>query len=60
MPKDQIEIALEPEAASLYCRSMKAIRTEQGGAAAGSGLTKFPKGTRYMVLDCGGTCIIIL
>lgn len=47
---DQIEIALEPESASLYCRSMKSCRVKQDSAS----LTNFPKGTRYMVLDCGG------
>lgn len=49
--KDQIEIALEPESAALYCRSMKTCLGEEQGS---SGLTSFPVGTRYMVLDCGG------
>ena len=51
--KDQIEIALEPESASLYCRSVKTCRAQEAGA----GLSNFPVGTRYMVLDCGGTVL---
>ncbi|XP_045204837.2 heat shock 70 kDa protein 12A-like [Mercenaria mercenaria] len=48
--KDSIEIALEPEAASIFCRLLPITRDPQTV----TGMTKFPSGTRYMILDCGG------
>ncbi|XP_045204844.2 heat shock 70 kDa protein 12A-like [Mercenaria mercenaria] len=48
--KSCIEIALEPEAASIYCRQLPITRDPQTE----TGMTKFPSGTRYLILDCGG------
>ena len=45
-------IALEPEAASLCCRRMSLA---QYGDKKG---ISFPKGTKYLILDCGGTSSI--
>ncbi|XP_060607112.1 heat shock 70 kDa protein 12B-like [Ruditapes philippinarum] len=48
--KSSIEIALEPEAASIYCRQLPITRDPQTE----TGMTKFPAGTRYLILVCGG------
>ncbi|XP_052796428.1 heat shock 70 kDa protein 12A-like isoform X2 [Mya arenaria] len=50
LPKNRIEIALEPEAASLYCRQLpiaKDPETEHG-------VSKLPIESQYMIIDCGG------
>ncbi|KAM6956109.1 heat shock 70 kDa protein 12A isoform 2-T2 [Aplochiton taeniatus] len=59
---DQLIIALEPEAASIYCRKLRlhqmvdiGSRTSQNGFSpadnVGAGMTQ---GDRYVVVDCGG------
>ncbi|XP_039526000.1 heat shock 70 kDa protein 12A isoform X3 [Pimephales promelas] len=59
---DQLIIALEPEAASIYCRKLRlhqmvdlSNKTAQNGYSptenVGSGMTQ---GDRYVVVDCGG------
>ncbi|XP_034538332.1 heat shock 70 kDa protein 12A isoform X2 [Notolabrus celidotus] len=59
---EQLIIALEPEAASIYCRKLRlhqmvdlGTRTTQNGFSptenVGSGMTQ---GDRYVVVDCGG------
>ena len=48
---EQLIIALEPECASLYCRTIKAHLFD--GASGNEAMT-LPLGSQYMVLDCGG------
>ena len=45
----QLIIALEPEAASLFCRRLHLARFEQDDDK-----ISFKKGTKYLILDCGG------
>ena len=45
-------IALEPEAASLYCKHLPVERLQSDGGA--QGFATFAKGSKYLVLDCGG------
>ena len=49
---DRLEIALEPESASLYCKSLKRI----GQASSSEGLVAraFTSGTKYVLADLGG------
>jgi len=42
---DQLTMALEPEAASVYCQHLPDMR----------GSTIFKPGSKYMVIDLGGT-----
>lgn len=53
IPAHDIEIALEPEAASLYCRSMRIFRNSTSPKQSPKLLT-FSPGSVYMVVDCGG------
>ncbi|OWF37210.1 Heat shock 70 kDa protein 12B [Mizuhopecten yessoensis] len=48
---EQLDIALEPEAASIYCKHMSVNRREQQDD--GVGLETIRPGTKYMVLDAG-------
>ena len=50
--EDQLLIALEPEAASLYCKHLPVERLQSDGGA--QGFATFAKGSKYLVLDCGG------
>ena len=50
IPGDQLLIALEPEAASIYCQHLP-IEKLQG---AGAGFTMARKGTKFMIIDLGG------
>ena len=50
-------IALEPEAASLYCQFMPVSRFASGAAESQASLAK--PGTVYMVTDLGGTIVVI-
>ncbi|KAK3599539.1 hypothetical protein CHS0354_006674 [Potamilus streckersoni] len=48
---DQLLIALEPEAASIYCRYIPLeIKSSDGGTT----VVSFSPGTRYIVVDAGG------
>lgn len=51
--REQLLIALEPEAASLYCKHLPVERLQAEGGA--QGFVAFSKGSKYLVLDCGGT-----
>ncbi|KAL3878941.1 hypothetical protein ACJMK2_031265 [Sinanodonta woodiana] len=52
----QLLIALEPEAASLYCRRIPLELKESGGT---SSIVPLSPGTRYIVVDAGGGTIDI-
>ncbi|KAL3878942.1 hypothetical protein ACJMK2_031266 [Sinanodonta woodiana] len=53
---EQLLIALEPEAASLYCRHIPLELKESGGT---SSIVPLSPGTRYIVVDAGGGTIDI-
>ncbi|XP_060594826.1 heat shock 70 kDa protein 12A-like isoform X2 [Ruditapes philippinarum] len=53
---NKLTIALEPEAASIFCRHLSVHTTISGG---NTSIAKMPVGTRYMVLDAGGGTIDI-
>ena len=44
-------LALEPEAASIYCKHLPVERLVTGGKSA---LGAFSPGTKYLILDAGG------
>ncbi|KAH3834058.1 hypothetical protein DPMN_107376 [Dreissena polymorpha] len=48
MSSDKLTLALEPEAASLYCRHLPVQREGE------SSLSSFRVGKKYLVLDAGG------
>lgn len=48
---NQLSIALEPEAAALYC---KILPIEKLAAGYQNNLSVFQPGTKYIVLDLGG------
>ncbi|KAK3099979.1 hypothetical protein FSP39_012866 [Pinctada imbricata] len=50
--KEQLTIALEPEAASIYCQHL--IMDHPGDLSQSSYLGVVSKGTKYMVVDLGG------
>lgn len=53
----QLSLALEPEAASLYCRKIPVeINTQKDGAKQ---IASLPEGAKYLVLDLGGGTIDI-
>ena len=54
IPGENLTIALEPEAASLYCRHLPVERHVGGDKTAKFSLAKFKAGTKYLVLDAGG------
>ncbi|XP_052790419.1 heat shock 70 kDa protein 12A-like [Mya arenaria] len=54
--KGKLTLALEPEAASLYCRHLP-VNKNVGHSDAS--LYSFPEGTKYMVLDAGGGTVDI-
>ena len=45
-------LALEPEAAAIYCKHMEFYRQTHGGE--GAGMAQFDPGTQFMVVDMGG------
>ncbi|XP_033742556.1 heat shock 70 kDa protein 12B-like [Pecten maximus] len=52
IPNNQLQLSLEPEAASLYCKHLPVnVKSDQ--------FTVFKSGYRYMVLDAGGGTIDI-
>lgn len=57
IPSDQLEIALEPEAASIYCQLMHLDEIQRDNTT--NSFTRGP-GVKYMVVDIGGTCTCIL
>jgi hypothetical protein len=52
-----LTIALEPEAASIFCHHLSVDTAISGGNIS---LAKMPVGTRYMVLDAGGMKLFLL
>ncbi|XP_063400711.1 heat shock 70 kDa protein 12A-like isoform X1 [Mytilus trossulus] len=57
IPSDQLILALEPEAASLYCRKMPIfVEEKQDGDKT---ISQLPVGSKYIVLDQGGGTIDI-
>ncbi|XP_060558649.1 heat shock 70 kDa protein 12B-like [Ruditapes philippinarum] len=54
IPRSQLKIALEPEAASLYCRYLPVQKGHEENF-----LASFEPGTKYIVLDAGGGTIDI-
>ncbi|XP_052064446.1 heat shock 70 kDa protein 12A-like isoform X1 [Mytilus californianus] len=57
IPSDQLILALEPEAASLYCRKMPIfVEEKQDGDKT---ISQLPIGSKYIVLDQGGGTIDI-
>lgn len=56
IPGDQLEIALEPEAASIYCHLMHLDETQRDNTT--NSFIREP-GVKYMVVDIGGTCIYL-
>lgn len=46
---DKLTIALEPEAASIYCHHLPVEKSRNEKS-----LSKFGAGTRYIVVDAGG------
>lgn len=47
---DQLILALEPEAASIYCKSLPAENFEEDTNTTNT----FKPGSKYLVLDAGG------
>jgi hypothetical protein len=50
-------LALEPEAASIYCKNIPVDRTLSSGRK--STLDAFAAGTQYLILDAGGKNVTI-
>lgn len=59
--KEDLLIALEPEAASLFCMHLPIDKLSVEGSASGSSakISPFQKGTKYMVVDVGGGTVDI-
>uniref|UniRef100_A0A3B1JPU7 Heat shock 70 kDa protein 12A-like n=1 Tax=Astyanax mexicanus TaxID=7994 RepID=A0A3B1JPU7_ASTMX len=55
---DRLIVALEPEAASVWCRQLPRDGFVERDLAASDKIKDFP-GTKYMVVDCGGGTIDI-
>ncbi|KAL4230693.1 Heat shock 70 kDa protein 12A [Mactra antiquata] len=53
---DRLTIALEPEAASLFCRHLPIEKNTKGNSQS---LAAFKAGTKYLVLDAGGGTVDI-
>ena len=53
---ESLTIALEPEAASIFCRHLPLDRFED---SCGDNVAKYPPGTKYMILDAGGGTVDI-
>lgn len=56
IPNSQLMLALEPEAASIYCKHIPSERMVSGGK---SQLNAFSPDTKYLILDAGGGTIDI-
>lgn len=57
IPNSRLVLALEPEAASIYCKNLPVDRTLSSGGR--STLDAFAPGTQYLILDAGGGTIDI-
>ena len=54
---EHLSVALEPEAASLYCRLLPVQKMAKGATGGASSLSAFKPGAKYMILDAGGKVI---
>ncbi|KAK3577017.1 hypothetical protein CHS0354_003080 [Potamilus streckersoni] len=54
---DQLSIALEPEAAAIWCQQLELLKTSESGSSSTESL--FSPGMRYMVVDLGGGTVDI-
>lgn len=52
IPRDQLDIALEPEAAAIYCKELTVAKAKEQGNQ--PQLKTFDVGAQFMVLDLGG------
>ena len=59
MKTDQLKLALEPEAASVYCKTVPTERL-RGVDGQADTLGPFGPSTRYLVLDIGGRIFRLL
>ncbi|CAG2206698.1 unnamed protein product [Mytilus edulis] len=57
IPNSRLILALEPEAASIYCKNLPVDRTLSSGGR--STLDAFAPGTQYLILDAGGGTVDI-
>ena len=55
----QLIIALEPEAAGLFCRSLE-VNQLVAEARLPKELIQLPVGAKYLIVDAGGTCCKLL
>lgn len=53
IPRKDLRIALEPEAASIWCKTIPVEKLNQGA------IVSFQEGTKYLVLDAGGGTVDI-
>lgn len=53
IPKKTLRIALEPEAASIWCKTIPVEKLNQGT------IVSFQEDTKYLVLDAGGMCWLL-
>jgi hypothetical protein len=56
---NQLLIALEPEAASLYCKQLPA-ETFLGNAEEQMAKPNFEPGTKYLIVDAGGKNFVVI
>ncbi|XP_053373620.1 heat shock 70 kDa protein 12B-like [Mercenaria mercenaria] len=57
IPEDQLTLALEPEAAAIYCKELVVSKAKEQGKEAQ--LQSFSPGAQFMVLDLGGGTVDI-
>jgi hypothetical protein len=57
IPNSRLILALEPEAASIYCKDIPVDRTLSSGGK--STLDAFAAGTQYLILYAGGKNVTI-
>ncbi|XP_033742407.1 heat shock 70 kDa protein 12A-like [Pecten maximus] len=55
VPSKHLKLVLEPEAAAIYCTNLPMDKITVEGS--GEKMSVFQKGTKYMILDCGGGTI---
>ena len=59
IPRRDLTIALEPEAASVYCMRLPKDMLRGGGQQVkGAAVGPFSKGVKYMVVDIGGKALL--
>ena len=55
IPSSCLKIALEPEAASLFCKTVAVEKRTQSNLT----VSTFESGAKYIVLDCGGKMVYV-